>query len=410
MSNPIKLFSILIITGVFLGAGLFSLAQEAPPSEVTEAVNLDENVQPEDLGISEPTLLPDSPFYFLKNWGRAVSSFFTFNPVAKSELKEKFASEKLMELKKMVEQNKNAEALKKASENYQKEVEEMKKTTEAIKQKARENPEVDKFLNKFINQQTLHQKLLQKLEIQVPPQALEKIKEARETHLDGFQNVMLKLEDRTDKITEKLNKTLEEQKGSQFKNFKNLEILKNLEKKAPEQAKEAIQKAQENALKRLQGNLEKMSPENQEKFKEYIEKISGEKEKQMEIMEDLKTKIKEAPETPRAIELKEKLEEGKAKILERIKEKVERLNCPLWEQPPFGFCKEGRVIIEKSPVTGCPLYPRCIIPGEVKLPEAPERVCIQVITPAKSPEGICKEFPTPCDVPSDWRKVDKCPE
>lgn len=37
-------------------------------------------------------------------------------------------------------------------------------------------------------------------------------------------------------------------------------------------------------------------------------------------------------------------------------------------------------------------------------------VCAQVITPAVSPEGICKEFPTPCDVPEGWIKVDRCRE
>jgi len=41
------------------------------------------------------------------------------------------------------------------------------------------------------------------------------------------------------------------------------------------------------------------------------------------------------------------------------------------------------------------------------LPPAP--VCVQVITPAISPEGICKNFPTPCDVPADWKKVEECP-
>ena len=38
-----------------------------------------------------------------------------------------------------------------------------------------------------------------------------------------------------------------------------------------------------------------------------------------------------------------------------------------------------------------------------------ERVCIQVITPAKNPTtGECREFPTPCDVPSGWTKVTSC--
>lgn len=36
-------------------------------------------------------------------------------------------------------------------------------------------------------------------------------------------------------------------------------------------------------------------------------------------------------------------------------------------------------------------------------------ICIQVVTPAKNPQtGVCKEFPTPCDVPDDWDVVDIC--
>jgi|GEM_PF-1284254 len=37
--------------------------------------------------------------------------------------------------------------------------------------------------------------------------------------------------------------------------------------------------------------------------------------------------------------------------------------------------------------------------------------CIQVITPAYNPQNPleCKEFPTPCDVPSGWVKTEKCP-
>lgn len=39
---------------------------------------------------------------------------------------------------------------------------------------------------------------------------------------------------------------------------------------------------------------------------------------------------------------------------------------------------------------------------------APE-VCIQVITPAKNPQtGECKEFPTPCDVPTGWQTIQSC--
>jgi len=52
----------------------------------------------------------------------------------------------------------------------------------------------------------------------------------------------------------------------------------------------------------------------------------------------------------------------------------------------------------------------CASPCSDKIKTSPEApVCIQVITPAISPEGICKNFPTPCDVPANWKKVEKCP-
>jgi len=313
--NNIKIF---LLSFVLLFAFGVILAQETPPTEVNEAVNLDEDIQSQDLEVREPRLLPDSPFYFLKNWGREIRCFLAFNPIAKAELRAKFSNEKLIELKKMVKEKKGPETLKKATENYQQETKKIKEQVEKIKEKVKENPKVESFLDKFIHQQTLHLKLLDRLETQVPPEAFEKIKEARERHLERFNDVMLKLEDRKEVITEKLDKILEEQKGSPFKNFKNLEVLKNLEEKIPEEVKEAIRKAQENTLKRLQGDLEKMSPEDQEKFKEYIERISGEKEKHLEILENLKAKIKEAPLTPIRIELKERLEEGKVKVIERI--------------------------------------------------------------------------------------------
>lgn len=44
------------------------------------------------------------------------------------------------------------------------------------------------------------------------------------------------------------------------------------------------------------------------------------------------------------------------------------------------------------------------------LEQKESEVCIQVITPAKnSTTGECKEFPTPCDIPVGWVKVESCP-
>lgn len=397
MSRTITLFLILAIC-LGLAIGLIALAQEdrtvqeedttnqeeiiIAPEEEMEEVVLDETVEAEDLEVEEPRLLPDNPFYFLKSWGRGLRSFFTFNRVRKLELKEKFANEKLIELKKLVEEGKAPGLVKKGIENYQEEVEEIKEAADKIKVKAAESEEVDKFLDKFIKHQLLHQTLLQKLENQVPPEAFEKIREARERHLEKFGEVMTKLEERGEKIGERLETALEEQEGSKFKNFKNLEVLIELEEKVPEQIKEAIRKAQENALKKLTGDLEKMSPEDQERFKEYVEKISGNKETQFEIIENLRKGVEEKPE------LEEKLKEARQKVIEKIEVKA-KPECPTIEKPSPDFCQEGRIVVEKDE-KGCIISFKCIIPAEVEIlekPTEPKPVCITLWDPVCGKDG-----------------------
>lgn len=364
---------LISLTGLVLLVGVGTASAKI---DVGEEIKLDETVEAKELGISEPRLLPDSPFYFLKNWGRGIQSLFTFNPVAKAELRSKFANEKLLEVKKLIDQKKSHQAIENGIENYQEEVEEVKKTVERIKEKAAESLQVSKFLDKFIQHQTLHQRVLEKLEVQVPAEVFEKIEAAREQHLQRFSEVMTKLEGRREELGEKLEKNMEEIEGSKFKTFKNLEVLKDLEEKVPEEAKEAIRHAQENALKRLKGNLEAMSPEDHERFKEYIDKISGLKERKMEILENLRGELKERPE------IHQKLLEARETILERIEER--HRDCPEIEKPAADFCKEGRVVIERNPETGCPLSPRCVIPAEA---ERPIMACITLWDPVCGKDG-----------------------
>lgn len=190
------------------------MAQE---STSTATSTTDENIQAQDLEISEPNILPDNPLYFLKNLGRQIQSFFTLNPVVKAKLKEKFANERLIELKKLIEENKSQKTIEKGIENYQKGIKEVKTAADKIKEKAEENTQVGKFLDKFVQQQTLHQQILEKLETQVPTSTFEKIKEAREQHLEKFEQVMNKLENNKEKIQERLEQGLEKVSTSTLK-------------------------------------------------------------------------------------------------------------------------------------------------------------------------------------------------
>jgi len=332
--TKIVLISLIICLGLIAGASLS--AQE----ETIQEVITDEEVSAEDLEVKDPKLLPDSGFYFLKEWGRGIRSFFTFNKVKKIELESRYANERLIEIKEMVEQNKDPEKIKKATEKYEKTLDKVKKQSEKIEEKAEENLKVKSFLDKYTHQQILHQTILEKLENQVPAEVFDKIKQARERHLERFGEVMTKLENK-EKIEERLENALEEINGSKFKNFKNLEILMEIEEKVPEQAKEAVRKVEGNALKRLQEDLEKMSPEDQERFQKYIEQISGDKEKHLEILENLESELKDKTMLE-AVWLRKKVQQAQEKVSERIKIREREQ-----EQPNTGGC-----IASWNPVCG----------------------------------------------------------
>ena len=307
-----------------------------------------QEVSAQDLGISNPWILPGDPLYFLKDWARGIRSFFTFDPVKKFELRSKFADEKLIEMKKVIEEKRNPEAIENASKNYEKEIERMNNQANRLKKEAKKNPELNRFLDKWTQHQILHQKLLERLETQVSPQAFGKIKKAREKHLERFKDVMMKLE-KEEELPKRLERAVENLKGTPFKEVKALEILKELEKRVPNEGKKGIQNAQEKILNNLQKKLEKMPEKKRETIKDYIEKLPGDPDLHMKILQDVTA-------VPQLKKLRGKVIK---EISKKIEKKAEEKGCPKWTPPAPDFCKEGRIVIKRDS-KGCPLPPKCI--------------------------------------------------
>jgi hypothetical protein len=263
--------------------------------EMTEVAQ-DEEVLPQDLGISEPKWLPDHPLYFLKNWGRGIQLFFTFNRAKKAELRLKFANEKLIEAKKLAELKKNPKLIEKTVSDFQNEI-------AKISEESGEN--LMQFSEKLIHQEILHQKILQRLETQVPPEVYEKIKAQKERHLERFAQVMQKVETK-EKIAERLENELGKIKGSKFKEFKDLETLTEIEEKMPEEVKKKIEEKRTAMTEKFREKLEGMPEDEKEKFKTYLDQVSGDKLEHLEIISDLESE-----------EISDKLSD----VLEKAKEK-----------------------------------------------------------------------------------------
>lgn len=167
----------------------------------------------QDLGVSNPSLLPDSRWYFIKSWKEKLQSTFTFGQVKKAELNLRLASERLLETRKLTEKANNPQILEKATELYSKQVEKINKNIDKFKDTATSSPVISKFLDKFVRLQILHTQILEKLELKVPTSTMEKIRQNRQAYLERFKQVMQKLEDKT-QIQNRLQKAVDSIKNS----------------------------------------------------------------------------------------------------------------------------------------------------------------------------------------------------
>ncbi|GAH48418.1 unnamed protein product, partial [marine sediment metagenome] len=98
--------------------------------------------------VSDPGILPDSPFYFVKSWGRAIRLSFAFNSQKKAELALRFANEDALAIKKLCDKGECQLAEKhceKFQEQFQRAIQRMErvreegKDIEALIEKLKEN-------------------------------------------------------------------------------------------------------------------------------------------------------------------------------------------------------------------------------------------------------------------------------
>lgn len=289
-------------------------AQESSAIAVSSEVEIDQNIQAEDLGISDPKILADNTLYQVKSFWQGLRSALTFNPVKKAELKLQYANEKLIEAKKLAEIKNNPELAVKALEKYQNQISEVAKIVENASDKMKEK--ADNLTNKIIDYSFKQQKLIDNLEKKLDVQQGQIAQQAKNQGLEILGKTisgMIPVE----QINNKINGVIDNQKGSEFKNFKNLEILKAVEQKVPETAREAIRQAQQNVLQKLETEINQS--QEKEKFQNYVANIGGDETRHLEIIQEMVQK--EIPQT-----IRQELNKAKEKIIERVEKKMQMLN------------------------------------------------------------------------------------
>ena len=181
----ILIFALILGTLIF---GIKAVAQEEASSDTAA----------EDLGISEPKTLPNSPFYFLKTFQRQLRLALTFNSVKKAELRLQFANEMLAEAQKLAEKTGNQELFQKAIDKYQKQIEKIQNQVEKFKNNDEEDIKIDSFTDRFNKKIELHQQIMEKLQEKLASnsQAWESVQKAQQKVIQHLNQVGEKLQER----------------------------------------------------------------------------------------------------------------------------------------------------------------------------------------------------------------------
>lgn len=287
-------------------------AQPAPETPSVEVV-ADETVTREQLEAKQARILPDSRWYGLKRFGRTVRKAFTFSPEKKIELEVKHANQELVDARQLAEERAyDGVAITKVTEA----VGQLQKALATVKGRvadvAENEEEAHRVVANILDQQIKQQKILAGLEKRIlenAPEALaaqvaETFEASREQIATHVAEAVAAAEQNPDQLAQTLTEVLERQEGSDFKHIRNLEVLQRLEDHVPPEARGAIRRAEENALKRLAENFSDLPEENRgERLRQYVAHVGGDETHHLEVFDRVKNLSDVPPELAQRMEL-----------------------------------------------------------------------------------------------------------
>lgn len=226
----------LAIFFVFLMSGTAFASVDKPV--LFSQVNM---VTTADLGIENPGLLPTNPFYFFKEWRRAISRAMTFDSVAKVDLELQIVNEKAAEVRKVEELNgTNPDAIAGALRNYSDAQVRLKDRLTSLKETS-QNQNLDRLLQDLTDKAVKHERLFDSLAQKFSDNKyLVDLTESAKGTLE--QSVAAAgSKDSPEKFAAKLEKSLLENTIGEMKNSYAAVIINRIMNKSPEELKKNLE-------------------------------------------------------------------------------------------------------------------------------------------------------------------------
>jgi len=312
-----KLVFLCIIMAALFIVPCFVIAQEAASENSATELQIDETVTAQDLGVGEQNVLPGSFWYGFKEIWRGARVILTVDRLKKAELRLEHANERIIEAQNLVEEKGDEESLEKIGqvmERYQKDMEKAQEAISKITIKMEDNPQLEQFAEKLTNSEINKRKVLQKLESNknISEVTMGKVIIAKEKSGEKFGQIIQEIVS-SDKIAERIEVVLETQAGSEFKDIKQLQIIKDIKENVSPEMREQLEKVEVNRMDNISDKLRQANTQVKERVNQYLEDTSGDEVNQLEVINDIKTKTSISGVLRNGLEI---IEESKAKIFE----------------------------------------------------------------------------------------------
>lgn len=220
---------LIIFSGLLIGSQ--ALAKIDRPALFAQTVN---TLTASDFGVEDPGLLPTNPFYFFKEWRRAIMQAVTLDPVAKTNLELQTVNEKAAEVSRVEElDGTNPDAIAGALRNYIDAQVRLKTRLESLKETS-QNPNLDRLLQDLTDKAVNHEKLFDS--IAQKSGGNQKIADLADSAKGTLEQSVAAAgqKDNPEDFSAKLKKSLSENISGDLKNSYAVEILNRIAEKMPE--------------------------------------------------------------------------------------------------------------------------------------------------------------------------------
>jgi len=140
--------------------------------------------------VSDPGILPDSPFYFVKSWGRAIQLSFAFNSQKKAELALRFANEDALAIKELCDKGK-CQLAEKHCEKFQ---EQFQRAIQRMERAREEGKDIEALIEKLKESHLRQQQVLASVLEKAPEQAKGGVLNAIENSSFGLENAIERIQ------------------------------------------------------------------------------------------------------------------------------------------------------------------------------------------------------------------------